>query len=129
MRFNWAPCDRMLQSHAFQVLHGNKACALAFADFVDRADVGMVECGSRACFSAETLERGRVLRNIVGEKFKRDKSSERQVLGLVDNAHPAAAEFFDDAVVRNDLTDHWAEILGLEEVQVNEAGEVSGVSA
>ena len=33
------------------------------------------------------------------------------VLSLVDHTHAAPAEFFDDAVVRDGLADHWREIL------------------
>ena len=50
------------------------------------------------------------------------------ILGLVDHAHTAATEFLDDAVMRNGLADHWAEILGLEVGQVNEGEEVADVS-
>jgi hypothetical protein len=39
---------------------------------------------------------------------------------IVDNPHPTAAEFFEDAVVRNGMADHWGEILGPEIGQVNE---------
>ena len=33
---------------------------------------------------------------------------ELHVLGFVDHTHPSAAEFLDDAVVRDGLTDHGA---------------------
>jgi hypothetical protein len=36
-----------------------------------------------------------------------------QYLGLIDHAHTASAELFDDAVVRDGLTDHWSRILRL----------------
>ena len=49
------------------------------------------------------------------------------VLSFVDHAHAAAAQFLDDAVVRDGLPDHWAEILGPEIRQVNEGVEVGGV--
>ncbi len=32
-----------------------------------------------------------------------------RVLGLVDDAHAAAAQLLDDAVVRDGLADHWRE--------------------
>jgi hypothetical protein len=73
------------------------------ADFVNGADIGMVESGSGTGFATETFQRLWVLRYIVGEKFKRDKATERGVLGLVDDAHASAAEFLDDAVMRDDL--------------------------
>ncbi len=31
------------------------------------------------------------------------------VLGLVNHTHPAAAQLFDDAVMRDSLVDHWRE--------------------
>ena len=41
------------------------------------------------------------------------------VLSLVHDAHASAAELVDDAVVRDDLADHWAQILGSQARQVN----------
>jgi hypothetical protein len=32
---------------------------------------------------------------------------QRCVFGLIDHAHPATTEFFEDAVVRNGLANHW----------------------
>ena len=49
-----------------------------------------------------------------------------RVLGFVDHTHPAAAQLLDDAVVRDGLANHWAEILGPGLGQVNEGVEVGG---
>jgi hypothetical protein len=46
------------------------------------------------------------LRHIVRQELERDEASEIGVLGFVDNAHPAAAQLLDEAVVRDGLTDH-----------------------
>ena len=70
----------------------------------------------------------RVFGYIVRQELESDKAAELHVLGLVDHTHPAAAELLDDAVVRDGLADHWAEILGLQREQVNEGGRVGGVS-
>ena len=51
-----------------------------------------------------------------------------RVLGLVDNAHSSAAQLLDDAVVRDSLADHLAEILGLGVGQVNEGRQVGVAS-
>lgn len=45
----------------------------------------------------------RVLRQIVGQKFERDEATELCVLCLIDDPHPAAAQFFEDAVMGNRL--------------------------
>ena len=75
------------------------------ADFVDGADVGMVERGGGAGLALEALERARVAGQVCREEFQRDEAAEFRVLGFVDDTHPATAEPFDDAVVRDGLAD------------------------
>ncbi len=41
-----------------------------------------------------------------GEEFQSHGAVELGVVGLVDDAHPAFAEFFGDLVVRDGLADH-----------------------
>ena len=64
-----------------------------------------------------------IVGKMVGQKLERDLAAEFQVLGFIDDAHPAPAELFEDAVMRDGLSDHWAEILGGEVGQVNEVEE------
>ena len=82
-----------------------KAVAVLFADVVNGADVGMIERGSGFGFALEAFERLRVVREIVGEEFQGDEAIEARVFGFVDDAHSAAAEFFDDAVMGNCAAD------------------------
>ena len=83
-----------------------KRLPFVLADFVDGADVGMVQGGGRTGLAPEALQSLRVLRDLVGKELEGDKATERGVLGLVNHAHPAAAELLDDAVVRDGLADH-----------------------
>ena len=78
----------------------------SFADFVDGADVGMIQGRGGASFAAETFQGLRVSRNIVRQEFESDEAAKFGVLGLVDHTHAAATEFLDDAVVRDGLADH-----------------------
>ena len=113
--FQRTPRDAVLQGHTVQKLHGDERMTIVLADFVNRADVGMVEGGSGTSFAAETLQSLRVLGYVIQQEFQRDEAPKLGVLGLVDDAHPATAEFLDDAVVGNGLTDklgacgHWLE--------------------
>ena len=117
---------RCFSVSAVQKLHGDEGSAVVFADFVDRADVGMVQRGSGAGLAAKAFERLRIVRDIVRKKFQSDEAAERSVFGFVDDAHAAAAEFFDNAVMRDGLADiriragHAALILKCPEKQVNE---------
>ena len=93
------PVDAMLQRHAVQKFHGNERLPVLLTNIVNRADVGMIQrrCGLR--FALETDECLRVSGNLLGQKLQRNKAMQAGVFGLVNNAHPAAAEFFEDAVV------------------------------
>jgi hypothetical protein len=66
----------------------------------------------------------RVADQIIGETLESDKAAKLRVFGLVDDAHSAAAELFDDAVMRNDLESllknrSWPGMLGCAQEQVN----------
>src|ERR1019366_757874 len=63
-----------------------------------------------------------------GRNLRATKRPSFDLRSFVDHAHPATPEPFEDAVIRNRLADHLAEILGLEVGQVNEGPQV-GVGA
>src|ERR1700674_149890 len=105
-RFERPPANAMFKRQAVQKLHGQEEMAVFLPNLMDRADIGMVEGGSGEGFAAETLQCLGLLRDIVGEKLKGDKSAKGDVFGLVNHAHAAAAEFLDDAVVRDSTPDH-----------------------
>ena len=117
--FERAAGDDVLESGAVEKFHGDEGAAVVFADVVDRADVGMVQGGGGAGFALEAIERLWIVREIVGEKFESDEAAEAGVFGFVDDAHSAAAEFFDDAVMGDGLADegggvgHWRRFYGV----------------
>jgi hypothetical protein len=84
----------------------------------------MVQCRSCLRFPLKSGQRLGIFGYFVRQEFQRDKTAQRDILGLIDHTHPAATQSLDDAVVRDGLADHWAKILGLEAVQVNEGVEV-----
>ena len=65
----------------------------------------MVQSGRRTRFPAEALQRLRVFGNIVRQELQSDKASEFGILGLVHHTHPTAAQLFEDAVMRDRLSD------------------------
>ena len=98
--------DTVFQCHAVEELHSDKRLMVLLPDFIDRADIGMIQGGSRLRLALKPSQRLGVVRNSIREKLQGDKSVQGYVLGLVDYTHAAAAEFFDNAVVRDGLTDH-----------------------
>jgi hypothetical protein len=103
--------DHVFQGHAVQILHSNEGLPTLLADVIDGADVRMVQSGSSLRFALEAAERLRVFGHVIRQELERDKTVQPRVFTLVDDTHPAAAQLFDDAVVRDSLVDHVLRIL------------------
>src|ERR1019366_1590251 len=114
------PANPMFQGHPFQKFHNDERLAVLLADLMDCADIGMVQSGSGSRFAAKAFDRLKVLGHIVRQELQGDEAAQFGVLSLVDHTHPAAAEPFNDAVVRDGLADHWNRMLRLSKWQVNE---------
>ena len=96
----------MLQRLAFQKLHRDESFSAFFANVVDGADVGMIESRGRLRFPPEPGQRLRVARYVFWQELERDEAVQPRILGLVDDTHPTAANFFQDSVVRDGFTNH-----------------------
>ena len=57
--------------------------------------------------------------DFIGQEFQGHEAMEPYILCLVNNTHPAPAQFFDDEVVRDRLIDHAVRILRRAKGQVN----------
>ena len=102
-----ALADPLAQRLALEQLHRDEVLPLVLVDRVDRADAGVVEGRGGAGLALEALERGGVPGHLGRQELERDVAAEGGVLGLVDDAHPTAAELRGDAVVRHRATDHF----------------------
>ncbi len=90
---------------AFQQFHGDESPGVDFINFVDGADVRVVQGRCGLGFTAETLQSLGVLGEFFRQEFQGYKTVEAGVFGLVHNAHAATAELLHDAVVRDGLAD------------------------
>ena len=68
-------------------------------DGEDRDDVRVVELGHGLRLDAEPLQFERVQPRGAGEDLQRDPAAQRDLLGLVDDAHPAAADLANEPVL------------------------------
>ncbi len=93
------------QGLALEQLHRDEGLALVLVDVVDRADVGVLERGGGPRLALQPLERLRVPAELLRQELQRHAAAELQILGFVDDAHAAAAELREDAVVRDRLAD------------------------
>jgi hypothetical protein len=124
IRVQWSPRNAVVQGQPIQKLHRDVGLLATLADVVNRADVGMVEGGGGTSFTSEAFQCLGVSGNVIWQELQRDKTPKLGVLGLVNDAHTAAAELLDDVVARNGLADHWPESYVAETGQVNESGGV-----
>ena len=100
------PGHPVFQRRAFEKLHRDKRVPLVPADFVNSADVGMVQRRSRPSLPPEALQSLGILRQLIGKKFQRDEAAKLGIFGLVHHPHTTAAQLFENVVTGDCLTDH-----------------------
>ena len=91
--------DLVLDGLAFEERHGEKGLAVGLVDLVDGANVLMIEARRGRGFPDEA---GLVLGVVGGvrrQELEGDGTFELGVLSLVNDTHPALAEFLGDLVV------------------------------
>src|SRR5579862_408355 len=101
-------CDPMLQSHAIEKFHHDISVPFVLTYIVNGAYVGMVQRGCSLRFAAKACQSLGIARNVLRQELEGNKAMQAGVLGLVDHTHSAAAQFLDDAVMRDRLADHGA---------------------
>ena len=75
-------------------------------DFMDGANVRMVQRRSGLSLALEAAESLRIFGDFIGQELESDEAAEFYVLGFIDDTHAAAAELLGNAVMRNGLADH-----------------------
>src|SRR5208282_6362628 len=90
-------------------LHGDEVASAVLANFVDGADIRVVQSGSRARFALKTVEREGIFFRLGRQEFEGDMPAQVHVLRFVDNTHPSATQLREDTVVRDGLADHSGE--------------------
>ena len=91
--------DGGLERFAVDVLHRVVVDAVLLADGEHGHDVRVMELGGRLGFVAEAGDLPLVEHRGEGQHLERDAAIERLLVGLVDDAHAAAADLADDLVV------------------------------
>jgi len=101
----WLAGNAVLQRLPAEKLHRNEGLAVVFDDFIDGANIWMVQGGSSLCLTIETAQSLRIWREPVRKELQGNEAMELGILGLKNDAHTAATEFLDDSVVGDGLAD------------------------
>ena len=100
--------DAVFECRPIEKLHCDERPSLVLTDLVNGADIWMVQAGGRARLATKALEYLGIASDVVRKELQGDKAPQFGIFGLVDHAHTAAAELFNDAVMGNSLADHGA---------------------
>ena len=101
----------LIEPLAFEEGHRDEGLPFKLIDFVDRADIGMVQSRRRLRLTLKTLENVFVRDKVSRQKLQSHRALELGVVRLIDDTHPALTEFVGDLVVRDGSTDHDNSIL------------------
>jgi hypothetical protein len=91
--FHRSPGDAMLQRQPIQKFHGDERFTVLVVNFVDGADVRMIQGRSRLGFALKAAECLRVFGYVVGEELEGHKAAEFDILCFVNNAIPPPPSF------------------------------------
>src|ERR1700678_812521 len=84
-RLHGTPADSMLQRYTVEKLHDDEGLIAVLSDFVNGADVGMVQRRRSPGLTAETFESLRILRHVIRQELEGDEAAQFGVLGLVNH--------------------------------------------
>ena len=104
--FQRTTSNAVLQGQAVEELHNDEGAAICFADVMNGTDVGMVQSRSGLCLALKAGERKGIVDHGIRQELKRYKTVQPGVFRLVDHTHPATANFFHNAVMRDGSADH-----------------------
>ena len=98
--------DDVGQRPAADELEHDVGLTLVLQDFVDLADVRMIQLGDRRGLAQEPLLRRFVLRVVGLQRLDRDRARQLRVERLVHDAHASATDLLDDLVAPDRLPNH-----------------------
>ncbi len=110
---DWFAANQVPKGLAFQQLHCDEGSAIYLVDFVDGADVRVVQGGGRFGFPLEPAEGLGVAGQIFRKKLERHVTAELNVFGFIDDSHATTADFAQNAVMGKCLPErfqrscHW----------------------
>jgi hypothetical protein len=108
-----SPIDLLLDGLAFVERHGDEgAAALGFPDFVDRADVRMLQRRRRPGFLEKPLLDGPVERPLGRQKFERNGTGESGIHSPIEDTHAPDSKQLFDSIAGDFLSDKAVRVLG-----------------
>ncbi len=99
LQFRTMPRREPVQRLALNELHGDERFAIRIADFIDRADVGVVQRRRGACLEFERLERLLVPGQAPGEELQGNAPAEIKILSGPHCPHASRPDAVEHAIM------------------------------
>src|SRR5262249_19049858 len=90
LKFHGLTRDSVRQGFTFQIFHSDEGLAVFFADIMNGANVGMIQCRCSLGLTPESLKCLGGIGEVFRKEFQCDKAVKAGILGLVDHTHSAA---------------------------------------
>ena len=94
------------QSPTLHELHDDEGTALVFPEFVNRADVGVVQRRRGTGLDAESFDGLAVGGRVGSNELERHLAAQERVFRGVNDTHPPSTKLVHDSVVGDDLSNH-----------------------
>ena len=103
----WTVSDPVLERVPVQELHGDEGLGVMGSDFVDGADVRVIQ--GRRCLSLplETAQSLGIPGNLVRQKLQRHKAVQTEIFGFVHHSTAPAAQLLNYAVMGDGFAESW----------------------
>src|SRR5688572_806260 len=98
----------LLERLALEQLHHDERLTVIAPDIVNRADARMVQRRYGSRLPLKALQGLEIVGKFRGQELQRHKSIQLGIPGFIDDTHAAAAELFENDVLRYRLADHIA---------------------
>src|SRR5580692_2943839 len=103
----WRACVQFrVEALTLEQFHRDKRLVSIFFHRIDRTNVWVIQGRSGASFQKEAVQGRSIARKLGWKKLESDAAAKSEILSLIDNAHPTAAQAAHDAVMQYGLPDH-----------------------
>jgi hypothetical protein len=89
-----------------QKFHRQKILPVGLHDFINGADIRMVERGGCSSLAPEPFRRLWVIHQLVGKKLQRHEAAQLKILGFINLSHASAAHFLQNPIVGHRSADN-----------------------
>ena len=99
----WAGANQLSQILAWNKIHREKMVAVVDAHFVDRDDIGVIQCGGGGCLCSKAMNKLATRQMTAKNQLQSNNAVETSLTCTIDDSHTTAGNFIEQFVVPEHL--------------------------